>query len=72
MKKGYIKGDNTEHIAPMNFFSHQQQEYQKIEVKQIRSQENIADPLTKSLQKSTFQKHVRGIRLRKLSKLPRM
>ncbi|KAM1192141.1 hypothetical protein ACFX2G_012750 [Malus domestica] len=37
LKKGYIKEDNTSHIAPKFFFSNQQQEHQKIEVTQIRS-----------------------------------
>jgi len=32
MKKGYIKGDNTKYIAPNFFFSHQQQEHQKVKV----------------------------------------
>ena len=58
MKKEYIKGDNTKHIAPKFFFSHQQQEYQKIEVKQIRSQDNQANVFTKSLPKSTIRKYV--------------
>ncbi|KAM1921594.1 hypothetical protein ACFX15_025249 [Malus domestica] len=43
LKKGYIKGDNTKHIAPKFFYSHQQQQHQNIEVKQIRSQDNLAD-----------------------------
>ncbi|XP_068339068.1 uncharacterized mitochondrial protein AtMg00810-like [Pyrus communis] len=37
LKKRYIKGDNTKHIAPKFFYSHQQQQHQNIEVKQIRS-----------------------------------
>ncbi|KAM0956765.1 hypothetical protein FF1_024985 [Malus domestica] len=69
LKKGYIKRDNTKHIAPKFFFSHQQQEHQKIEVMQIRSQGNLADLFTKSLPKTTFQKLVHGIGMRKLSKL---
>jgi len=72
MKKGYIKGDNTKHIAPKFFLTSQQQEYQKIEVKQIWSQNNLADIFIKSLSKSTFQKHVRDIGLRKLSELSSM
>ncbi|PRQ59184.1 putative RNA-directed DNA polymerase [Rosa chinensis] len=72
MKTGFIKGDNTKHIAPKFFFNQQQQEHQKIEVKQIRSEDNRADLFTKSLPKSTFQKHVQGIGLRKLSELPNM
>ncbi|KAB2604828.1 hypothetical protein D8674_037115 [Pyrus ussuriensis x Pyrus communis] len=51
LKKGYIKGDNTKHIAPKFFCSHQQQQHQNIEVKQIRSQYNLADLFTKSLPK---------------------
>ena len=54
LKKGYLKGDNTKHIAPKFFYSHQQQQHQNIEVKQIRSQENLADLFTKLLPKSTF------------------
>ncbi|KAM1432001.1 hypothetical protein ACFXTO_014577 [Malus domestica] len=69
LKKGYIKGDNTKNIAPKFFFTHQQQEHQKIEVKQIRSQDNLADLFTKSLPKATFQKLVQGIGMRKLSEL---
>jgi hypothetical protein len=70
MKTGFIKGDNTKHIAPKLFFNQQQQEHQKIEVKSIRSQDNHADLFTKSLPKSTFQQHVRGIGLRRLVDLP--
>ncbi|KAM1172135.1 hypothetical protein ACFX2G_022750 [Malus domestica] len=72
LKKGYIKGDNTNHIAPKFFYSHQQQQHQNIEVKQIRSQDNLADLFTKSLSKSTFQKLVQGIGMRKLSELNRL
>ena len=68
-KKGYIKGDNIKHITPKFFFSHQQQEHQKIEVMQIRSQDNLSDLFTKSLPKTTFQKLVHGIGMRKLSEL---
>ncbi|KAM3000766.1 hypothetical protein FF2_037135 [Malus domestica] len=59
LKNRYIKGDNTQHIAPMFFYSHQQ--HQNIEVKKIRSQDTLADLFTKSLPKSTFQKLVQGI-----------
>ena len=69
LKKSCIKGDNTKHITLKFFFSHQQQEYQKIEVTQIRSQDNLADLFTKSLPKATFQKLVQGIGMRKLSEL---
>lgn len=69
-KHGYIKGDATKHISPKLFFTHQQQEHQKIEVKHIGSESNHADLFTKSLPKYSFQKHVKAIGLRKLSELP--
>ena len=69
-KHGYIKGDATKHISPKLFFTHQQQEHQKIEVKHIGSESNHADLFTKSLPKYSFQKHVKAIDLRKLSELP--
>ncbi|KAM2864490.1 hypothetical protein FF1_023138 [Malus domestica] len=62
LKKGYIKGDNTKHIASKFFYSHQQKQHQNIEVKQI---------FTKSLPKSTFKKLVQGIGMCKLSELNR-
>ena len=69
LKKGYIKGDNIKHITSKFFFSHQQQVHQKIEVIQIRSQDNLAYLFTKSLPKTTFQKLVHGIGMRKLYEL---
>ena len=70
MKQGFIKGDNTKHIAPKFFYNQQQQEFLKIQVNQVRSEGNAADLFTKSLPKSTFEKHVKSIGLRKLSDLP--
>ncbi|XP_068317138.1 uncharacterized protein [Pyrus communis] len=72
LKKGYIKGDNTKHIAPKFFYLHQQHQHQNIKVKQIHSQDNLADIFTKSLPESTFQKLVQGIGMRKLSELNRL
>ncbi|XP_070660459.1 secreted RxLR effector protein 161-like [Malus domestica] len=72
LKKGYIKGDNTKHIAPKFFYLHQHQQHQNIEVKKIRSQDNLADLFTKSLPKSTFQKLIQEIGMRKLSELNRL
>ncbi|KAM2132335.1 hypothetical protein ACFX1Q_013734 [Malus domestica] len=69
LKKGYIKGDNTKHIASKFFYFQQQQQHQNIEVEQIRSQNNLADLFTISLPKSTFQKLVQGIGMHKLSEL---
>ena len=68
-KHGYIKGDNTKHISPKLFFTHEQQTFQRIEVQHIGSDQNHADLFTKSLPKHSFQKHVKAIGLRKLSEL---
>jgi ribonuclease HI len=70
MKLGFIKGDNTKHISPKFFYNQQQQTLLKIEVNQIRSEDNVADLFTKSLPKSHFEKHVKNIGLRRLSELP--
>ncbi|KAJ9561780.1 hypothetical protein OSB04_006940 [Centaurea solstitialis] len=43
MKVGYIKGDNTKHISPKFFYNQQQQTLLKIQVNQVRSEENVAD-----------------------------
>jgi hypothetical protein len=69
VKEGFIKGDKTKHIAPKFFHTHELQKNQEIEVKQIRSNENLADLFTKSLPKCTFQKLVKGIGMRRLSRL---
>ena len=72
MKLGFIKGDNTKHISPKFFYNQQQQSLLKTEVNQIRSEDNVANLFTKSLSKSTFEKNVKSIGLRKLSELPRL
>ncbi|KAB2632610.1 hypothetical protein D8674_028857 [Pyrus ussuriensis x Pyrus communis] len=68
MKKGFIKSDRTKHISPKFFSAHELQKAKVIEVRQIRSNENLADLFTKSLPKCTFQKLVQGIGLRRLTK----
>ena len=70
MKLGYIKGDNTKHISPKFFYNHQQQVLLKIQVNQVKSEENVADLFTKSLPKAIFEKHVKSIGMHRLSKLP--
>ena len=42
----------------------------KIHVNQISFEENVADLFTKSLPKSTFEKHVKSIGMLKLSEIP--
>ena len=70
LKICYIKGDNTIHISPKFFCNQQQQPLFKIQVNQVRSEENVANLFTKSLPKAIFEKHVKSIGMRKLSKLP--
>ena len=69
MKLGYIKGDNTKHILPKFFYNQQHQQFLNIHVNQVSSADNVADLFTKSLPKSTFEKHVKSIGMRRLSKL---
>ena len=68
IKGGYIKGDRTKHISPKFFYTHELQKDQVIEVRQIRSNDNLADLFTKSLPKCTFQELVHRIGLRRLDK----
>ena len=69
MKLGYIKGDNTKHISPKFFYNQQQQALLKIQVNQVKFKENVPDLFTKSLPKAIFEKHVKSIGMRRLSKL---
>ena len=68
MKEGFIKGDKTKHISPKFFHTHELQNSQEIEVKQIHSQDNLADLFTKALPKSIFHKLVYGIEMQRLYK----
>ncbi|KAM1090300.1 hypothetical protein ACFX19_018156 [Malus domestica] len=56
MKERFIKCDKTKHISPRFFSVHELQKGKVIEIRQIRSNENLADLFTKSLPKCTFQK----------------
>ena len=69
MKLGFIKGDNTKHISPKFFYNQQQQQLLNIQVNQVSSEDNVADLFTKSLPKSTLEKHVQSIGMRRLSEL---
>ena len=69
-EQGFIKGDNTKHISPKYFYNQQQQTLLKIQVNQVSFEENVADLFTKSLPKSTFEKHVKSIGMLKLSEIP--
>ena len=64
IKEGYIKGDRTKHISPKFFFTHELQKSNEIEVKQIRSSDNVANLFTKALPSSTFKKLTNNIEMR--------
>ena len=58
VRRGYIKGDKTKHISPKFFYTHELQESRQVDVKQIRSSNNLVDLFTKSLPTSTVEKVV--------------
>ena len=68
-KGGYIKGDRTKHISPKFFYTHELQESQQIDVKQIQSINNLAYLFTKSLPTSNFEKLVYGIGMWRVHKM---
>ena len=62
----YIKRDITKHISPKFFYTHELQKNDEIDVQQIRSSDNLADLLTKSLSTSAFKKLIHRIGMRQL------
>ena len=58
------RGDKTKYILPKFFYYHELQENRQVNVKQIRSTNNLANLFTKSLPISTFEKLVYGIGMR--------
>ena len=67
VRGGYIKGDKTKHISPKFFYTHELQETQQVDIKQVRSTNNLADLFTKSLPTSTFEKLVYNIGMRRVN-----
>jgi hypothetical protein len=65
----YIKGDRTKHISPKFFYTHELQNSSDIDVKHIRSSDNLANLFTKSLLTATFKKIVHNIGMRRLKDL---
>ena len=61
IRERYIKGDKTKHISLNFFYTHELQESRQVDIKQIRSFNNLANLFTKSLSTSTFEKIVYGI-----------
>ena len=66
IKEGYIKVDRTKHISPNFFFTHKLQKSHEIEVKQIKSSDNVVDIFTKALPSSTFKKLTDDIGMRRV------
>lgn len=66
IKEGYIKGDKTKHISPKFFFTYDLQKDGVIDVRQVRSSDNLADLFTKSLPTRVFKLLVQKIGLRRL------
>ena len=67
IKEGYIKGDRTKHISSKFFFTHKLQKSHEIEVKQIKSSDNVANLFIKALSSSTFKKLTYDIGMRQVS-----
>ena len=69
LKGGYIKRDQTKHISPKFFHTHELQNNGEIDIQQIRSSDNLADLFTKALPAATFKKFLRQIGMRRLKDL---
>ncbi|XP_074374274.1 secreted RxLR effector protein 161-like [Apium graveolens] len=69
LKEGYIKEDRTKHILPKFFHTHELKENGDIDVQQVRSCDNLADILTKSLPTLTFGKFRNNIIMQRLKSL---
>ena len=69
VRGGYIKGDRTKQISPKFFFTHELQKSREIDVKQIRSSDDLADLFTKSLPTATFKKIIYNIDMRRYKDL---
>ncbi|KAK9141659.1 hypothetical protein Syun_011059 [Stephania yunnanensis] len=69
LSEGFIKWDITKHISPKFFYAHELQKNGEIDVKQIRSSDNLADLFTKVLPTTTFKRLTYGINLQKLKNI---
>ena len=65
----YIEEDKTKHISPKFFYTHEFQEGRQVNVKQIRSSDNLVNLFTKSLPTSTFKKLIYDIGRQWVNKL---
>ena len=66
IRGGYIKGGRTKHISPKFFYIHELQKNGEIDVRQVRSSENLTDFFTKSLPATTFKKIMYDIGIQRL------
>ncbi|KAJ0557485.1 hypothetical protein HanIR_Chr07g0325711 [Helianthus annuus] len=66
IREGYIKGDRTKHISPKFFSTYDLQKEGEIDVRHIKSSENLPDLFTKSLLRSSFEQLSHKIGLRRL------
>ena len=64
IRGGYIKCDRTKHISQKFFYTYELQKSDEIDVKQIRSSDNLSNLFTKALPTATFKKLVNNIRMR--------
>lgn len=65
MKEGYIKSDRTKHIPPKFFsFTQELERNKEVDIRYIRSCDNVADLFTKALPTSVFKKHIQSIGMR--------
>jgi hypothetical protein len=66
IKEGYIKGDQTKHISPKFFSTHDLHKNGLINIYQIRSSDNLADLFIKSLLRNIFEQFSHKIDIRHL------
>ncbi|CAH9118744.1 unnamed protein product, partial [Cuscuta europaea] len=57
----YIKGDRTKHIAPKLFSTHDLEKEGTVDVKQIKSCDNLANLFTKPLAPKKFEELIHKI-----------
>ena len=69
IRGGYIKGYRTKHFSSKFFYTHELQKSGEIDVKQIRSSDNLLDLFTKALPTATIKKLVNNIGMRGLKDL---
>ena len=72
IRECYIKGDRNRHIAPNFFYTHELQKNGNIDVKQIRSCDNLSDMFTKPLPTANFKKMVHNIGMHRLNDMSTM